>query len=209
MGRLVELFQDVHIVEKIKRKLPYLFQLAQIEMSRAGKTGMEVGTLREKIIIALLIYKFGDKNVDTKIAITEPEVDVKVFGEPISIKTFTGKGFSGIKLAWTVDAKSSKEFLNNYNPSCDILLVQINWNDEGGFYYIPKEVQRKHLEKIGRENYIKLPKEGTNPRGIEFKKGAINSLLSDAETKKILIRWEKKDIVYNIYKRWVDLWNED
>lgn len=47
---------------------------------------------------------------------------MKVFGEPISIKTFTGKGFSGIKLAWTVDAKSSKEFLNNYNPSCDILV---------------------------------------------------------------------------------------
>ncbi|CAD7771606.1 Restriction endonuclease ThaI [Candidatus Methanoperedenaceae archaeon GB50] len=47
---------------------------------------MEVGSLRERIIISLLIYKFGEANVETEIPITEPEVDVKLFGEPVSIK---------------------------------------------------------------------------------------------------------------------------
>jgi len=31
------------------------------------------------------------ENVDTEIAITEPEVDVRVHGDPLSIKTITGR----------------------------------------------------------------------------------------------------------------------
>ena len=44
-------------------RLPYLFHLAELDSSRAGKIGMEVGSLRERIIVALLIYKFGEDNV--------------------------------------------------------------------------------------------------------------------------------------------------
>ena len=119
-SRLAEIFKDRKLVNKIKNKLPYLFQLAELESSRAGKVGMEVGSLRERIVIALLIYKFGEKNVETEIPITEPEVDVKLFGEPISIKTITGKGFSGVKLIWTVDAQKaglSKNSVNFIFPS--------------------------------------------------------------------------------------------
>ena len=90
-SRLVEIFEDKKLVEKIKRKLPYLFQIAELEASRAGKIGMEVGSLREKILTALLIYKFGRENVQTEIPITEPEVDVILFGQPISIKSITGE----------------------------------------------------------------------------------------------------------------------
>jgi len=85
------MFEDDGLTEKIKSRLPHLFQLAELESSRAGKIGMEVGSLRERIIIALLIYKFGEANVETQIPITEPGVDVKVFGQPISIKTITGR----------------------------------------------------------------------------------------------------------------------
>jgi hypothetical protein len=35
------MFEDEELVEKIKRRLPHLFQLAELESSRAGKTGME------------------------------------------------------------------------------------------------------------------------------------------------------------------------
>jgi len=104
----MEIFTDDRLVEKIKRRLPYLFQLAELESSRAGKIGMEVGSVRERIIVALFIYKFGKENIDTEIPITEPEVDAKLFGEPVSIKTITGKSFGGVKLIWTVDAKKSK-----------------------------------------------------------------------------------------------------
>jgi len=206
---IVYIFEDTKLVEKIKNRLPYLFQLAELESSRAGKTGMEVGSLRERIIIALLIYKFGESNVQTNIPITEPEVDVKLFGEPISIKTVTGKGFGGVKLIWTVDPEKARIFRNSYYPNCDILLAQINWNGEGGLYYIPVTAQRKLFDSIGRDNYIKLPKPGTNPRGVEISKEALSALVQNRQSKKILIKWRKTSIEFNAYKRWVDLWGED
>ncbi|HZX13084.1 MAG TPA: ThaI family type II restriction endonuclease, partial [Thermodesulfobacteriota bacterium] len=160
-GKLIEIFADKNLVEKIKKRLPYLFQLAELESSRAGKTGMEVGSVRERIIVALLIYKFGESIVETEIPITESEVDAKLFGEPVSVKSITGKSLGGVKLIWTVDAQKAIEFRENYYPSCDILLAQINWGDTGGFFYIPVDLQKKLFDKMGRENYIKLPKAGT------------------------------------------------
>ncbi|NWF93225.1 MAG: ThaI family type II restriction endonuclease [Syntrophaceae bacterium] len=208
-SRLIEIFEDGKLVEKIKRRLPYLFQLAELESSRAGKTGMEVGSVRERIIVALLIYKFGEANVETEIPITEPEVDAKISGQPVSIKTITGKGFSGVKMKWTVDAEKAREFLQTYYPMCDILLARIKWNDFGGLYYIPLEAQRKVFRSIGREAYIKPPKLGTNPRGPEFTKTALSNLVGDPESKCIVINWQRVPIDFNPYKRWVDLWRED
>jgi hypothetical protein len=208
-SKLIEIFEDRELVNRIKNKLPYLFQLAELESSRAGKIGMEVGSLRERIIIALLIYKFGEANVETEIPITEPEVDVRLFGEPVSIKTITGKGFGGVKLIWTVDAQKAREFRENYYPHCDILLIQINWGSIGGFYHIPLEAQRILFDRIGRNRYIKLPKPGTNPRGVEITKEALTSLVKDDLSRVIEINWQKTKIDYNPYKRWVDYWRED
>ncbi|MCX7943287.1 MAG: ThaI family type II restriction endonuclease [Deltaproteobacteria bacterium] len=208
-SRLVEIFEETELVEKIKRRLPYLFQLAELENSRAGKVGMEVGSVRERIIVALLIYKFGKENVETEIPITAPEIDAKLFGEPVSIKTITGKNLSGVKLIWTVDPQKAKEFSESYYPRCDLLLVQINWNDIGGFYYIPLEVQMKIFTEMGREVYIKLPKPKTNPRGVEITKEALSNLIKDRMSRRIEIKWEQKDIEFSPYKRWVDLWRED
>jgi len=208
-SKLNEIFEDKQLVKKIQNRLPYLFQLAELESSRAGKVGMEVGSLRERIIVALLIYKFGEENVETDIPITESEIDVKLFGKPISIKTITGKGFGGVKLIWTVDAQKAREFRKTYYPHCDILLIQINWNNIGGFYYIPLEAQKKLFDKIGREKYIKLPKPGTNPRGVEISKEALSSLIEDEMTKVIKISWQKTEADYNPYKRWVDYWKEE
>ncbi len=209
LSRLVEIFEDRKLVEKIKKRLPYLFQLAELESSGAGKIGMEVGSLRERIIVALLIYKFGGDSVETEIAITEPEVDVKLLGQPVSVKTLTGKGFSGVKLIWTVDTQKAKEFRETYYPHCDILLVQINWNDKGGFYYIPLRTQKRLFDKIGKKKYIRLPKPGTNPRGVEITKEALEVLVKDKDSKVIEIYWQKAKIDYNPYKRWVDYWEED
>ncbi len=93
MSHLTEIFEDQELIHKIKRRLPYFYLLAELESSRAGKIGMEVGSLHAKIIVALLLYKFGEDNVKTDIPITEPEVDVELFGQPVSVK-----------LIWTVDA---------------------------------------------------------------------------------------------------------
>jgi hypothetical protein len=208
-GKLIEIFTDRNLVEKIKKRLPYLFQLAELESSRAGKTGMEVGSVRERIIVALLIYKFGESNVETEIPITESEVDAKLFAEPVSVKTITGKSLGGVKLIWTVDAQKAIEFRENYYPSCDILLIQINWGDTGGFFYIPVELQKKLFGKMGRENYIKLPKAGTNPRGAEITKESLSNLVADKQCQRIIIEWQKTKIDFNPYKKWVDFWEED
>ena len=125
---LTQLFQDEKIILKIQNRLPYLFQLAELESQRAGKLGMEVGSVRERIIVALLVYKFGEASVETEIPITEPEVDAKLCGHPISIKTITGKGFSGVKVIWTVDAQKAKEFCENYYLVTDRMFAQLNWN---------------------------------------------------------------------------------
>ncbi len=209
MSYLYQIFNDKELIVKINKRLPYLFQLAEIECSRSGKVGMEVGSLREKIIIALLIYKFGESNVDIEIPITEKEVDVKLFNNPISIKTITGNKFSGVKLSWTVDAQSSKGFLESYEPISDMLLIQINWYGYSGFYFIPLIVQKRVLTDIGKSNYIKLPKQGTNPRGVEITKDALLRLVNDEESKNINIKWLKTEISVNPYKRWIDLWKDE
>lgn len=47
-SRLIEIFEDEKLVEKVKRRLPYLFQLAELESSRAGQIGMQVGSACEE-----------------------------------------------------------------------------------------------------------------------------------------------------------------
>jgi hypothetical protein len=210
---LNELFDDKTYRQKTKNKLPYLFHIAELESSRAGKIGMEVGSTREKILIALLISKFGVGNVETEIPITESEVDVKLFDKPISIKTITGKG--GVKVIWTVDAQKARQFCDTYAPTCDILLAQINWNNgklegrnKGGLFWIPLDIQKRILQQMGNENYLTPPKPGTNPRGVEISRNALERLLQDNDTKYIEILWQRPEIKYNPYERWVDYWNE-
>lgn len=209
INELYKAFDNEDVKNKMQKRLPHMFHLAELESSRAGKVGMQVGSIRESVISAFLIYKFGEKNVETELPITEAEVDVKLFGKPISIKTITGKEPSGVKLIWTVDAIKAKEFSETYNPSCDMIFVHVNWEGKGGIYYIPLEVQKKIFEKLGREKYIKLPKPGTNPRGVEITKEALKAIITDSKTKEIIIKWTKAIIQYNPYKRWVDLWGEE
>lgn len=45
-NHLIEIFEDEKLVEKIKRRLLCMFQLAELESARAGKVGMEVGSIR-------------------------------------------------------------------------------------------------------------------------------------------------------------------
>lgn len=89
------------------------------------------------------------------------------------------------------------------------MLVHINWNHTGGFHYIPLETQKRLFKKLGREKYIKLPKPGTNPRGVEITKEALLSLVEDRMSKVIEIHWQRRPVDYNPYKRWVDYWRED
>ena len=208
-NKIKSIFTNKEIIQKIQDKLPKLFQLAEIDNSRDGKLGMEVGSARERIIIAMLIYTFGQENINTNIPITEKETDVIIFDEPISIKTFTNKRVVGVKLIWSVDAEKALYFKTSYVPECDILLVHINWNAKGALYLIPKEAQLEVLNSMGRDKYFKLPVVGTNSRGVEITNIAINELVINSLSKKIEINWIRNNNTdYNQYNRWVDLWSE-
>lgn len=207
-SQLAQLFDDKEIIKRIRNRLPNLFRLAELESSRAGKIGMQVGSIRENILVALLIYKFGEENVETEIPIVEPEIDVKLFRKPISIKTITSPSFGGVKLIWTVDAQKAREYRESYCPICDILLARIHWNNIGGLYYIPLESQKRLFDEIGREHYIKLPIAGTNPRGVEFGRNVLARLVTDNQSKHIEINWQSNITEFKPYKRWLDLWKE-
>ena len=204
-----EIGSDKTLIKRIQDRLPKLFQIAEVESSRAGKVGMQVGSAREGIIVALLIYKFGEDNVNTEIPITQAELDVKVHDNPISIKTLTSQGFAGVKLIWTVDAESAFSFSESYEPTCDMIFVRIHWENDGGFYYIPIEVQQEIFKQLGKEQYIKLPKPGTNPRGVEITAEAMEQLVAHAKTLKVDIRWTKQQLSYNPVQRWVQMWQQD
>ena len=189
--------------------LPKLFQIAEMDSSRSGKIGMEVGSLRERVLIAFFIALFGKKNVITEIPITKYELDVICFGEKISIKTNTGVGTP--KLIWTVDSQKATEFAKNYVPKCSMIYVCIDWlnkSDCGGFYYIPLKSQLNVLEKLTIDKYIKLPKIGTNPRGVELSMDALKMLLNSPETKKIAIEWNRSKTNYSPYSRWIEEWRK-
>jgi hypothetical protein len=42
LKNIQELFNDAKLVKKIQTKLPTLFQLAELESSRAGRVGMAI-----------------------------------------------------------------------------------------------------------------------------------------------------------------------
>lgn len=201
-----KMFDNKKFKDMMIDQLPHLFQIAELESTRGGKIGMEVGVLRERIFISSLIYNCGKLNVNVNISSNEPEIDVIIFNEPISIKTVTSKKIAGFKLAWTVDTEKAKEFQDNYYPHCSIILIQINWCGVGKICYIPLSVQKELFDKIGKNEYIKLPKSGTNSRGIQITDNALLDLISNEHSKTIEILWNKTEINHNIYERWINCW---
>jgi hypothetical protein len=208
MKTLIDVFDDPKFIKLVQSKLPYFFALAEKDATRGGKLGMEIGSVRERVLIGLLVSTFGSKNINHDIPITESEIDVFVFNKGISIKTKTGTSYSGIKVIWTVDWEKVKQFLKSYTPQCDLLFVQINWNGEGKITYIPIGIQEKVLQNMGLENYLKAPPPNTNPRGVEFSKDAVKQMVEHKDTKKIPIFWKRPNIEYDAIQPWVERWNE-
>jgi len=205
------IFGNENLRAKLVIKLPKIFKIAEIELSRGNKLGMEVGVLRERIIVSFLMYALGKDKVSVDLPPNFPEADchIKGYPVPISIKTKTGKGFNGIKLKWTVDWKKVKEFYEDYSPSTDLIFVQVVWGGKGIFAYIPLSVQEKVFKILGRERYIKLPKKGTNPRGVEISSEALRMCVNETPYK-LNIKWVvDENFNYDPFERWIELWEKD
>jgi len=170
---------------------------------------MEIGSVRERILVALMMMKFGAENVRTDIPITETEVDVIVHNYPLSIKTISGARIGGVKAIWTVDAQRARDFVSSYRPRYDMLLVQVNWGGQGVFAYVPLKVQEEIFSAFGRDKYFSLPKQDTNPRGVEFSKDAMIRLSQHSDVKRIMINWIRPAETFNQYQRWLDYWAEN
>lgn len=155
------------------------------------------------------MHKFGVENVKTDIPITETEIDVIVHDHPLSIKTISGARIGGVKAIWTVDAQKAREFVAQYKPKYDMLLVQVNWGGTGVFAYIPLKVQEEIFSSFGRDKYFSLPKQGTNPRGVEFSKEAMMRLSLHPDIKRIIVPWIRPIEKFNQYQRWLDYWAEN
>lgn len=62
---------------------------------------------------------------------------------------------------------------------------------------------------MGREKYVKLPKPGTNPRGVEITRESLTALINNENTYSIKLDWQRTKINYNPYKKWIDYWREN
>ena len=194
---------------KIQRVLPTLFNMVELENRRGNKLGMEVGTARERVLIALLMYVYETKSVAFPPS-TSPELDIIVKGEPLSIKTKLGKGFSGIKLIWTVDWDKVNAFCQDFRPTSHLLFVSILWGATGAFCFIPLSVQTEVLNFFGKEGYIKIPPRGTNPRGVEIAAQALKRLVEHEHSQSLPITWKRDPSLlreHGLYERWIRLWD--
>lgn len=88
----------------------------------------------------------------------------------------------------------------------DMLLVRIVWNGSGGIFLIPLDVQREVFSRLGREAYLRKPKRGTNPRGVEISRLALRTMLAYWERiYKIDIGWSRGQ-TFDPYRRWLEYW---
>jgi hypothetical protein len=203
-----DIFTSVEFQDLIKSKLPKLFEIAEVESTRGGKIGMEVGILRERVLTSFFISKVGEDNVDSDSSATENSKDVQVNGDDISIKTFTGSGYSGVKIFWTSDTESAKRVMDTYTPKFDLIVANINWgSNKGGLYYVDKQTQRQVMDSVGRNKFLKISS-GSNNRGITYGTDVLKKLLNHENTLKIEIDWVKTNEKFNIFERWVKLITE-
>lgn len=205
------LFYNPVVIEMINSTLPNLFCHAEMEATKSNSHGPEVGCEREKQVVAFLLEYFGSKNVDKDIKVLEPEVDVMAFKQPVSIKTFTS--YSNVRIIWTVDSIKVKKFIEEYKPKCDSIFAYIKWNNDGkrmrikpGLYYVPIEVQNIVFSELGSKNYLKTPREGTNPRGVSISTEAMKKLMIHRGTEFMPIYWRRPVYETNGYERWRQVW---
>jgi hypothetical protein len=206
VNTIEELFSNKTYIAKIGKALPIFFHMANLESVRGRAIGMEVGTLREKILIAMLLAAFGRDSIDKDVSTTEYDTDFYLNKKKVSIKTSTG--FYKFKLKWTANKLASKPFVDTYTPSSDLIYAFIKWNHQGGLYFVPARAQLDVFKILGRGKYLRIPSDGTNNRGIEISVEACMQLVSHPATLVIPIQWDIPKTSYDPISRWVTLWND-
>ncbi len=164
-------------------KLAKLYQSSQQEHTKNNGLSTEIGTSREKDLVALLKTN-PDLRVDYDID-NKGEADCIIKDRKISIKHISNKkiGQSGLKIKWTSNEKKQKEFIKSFRFTCSMLIVFVRFEDLTKvtleFIFISKKTlqeQYKESKKSG-EKVFKAIK--GNSRGIEFEKSFFNKMMDN------------------------------
>jgi len=158
------------------RNLYYLYNGSEQECTRNGKKTPEIGTSREKDLIASLASN-DDLMVSYDIYNKEP-YDVIVNNRYISLKHSSNvrATSAGIKIVWSAEKATQDKFEQNFSFKCDLLIVYVR-EFEIEIIYITKE----KLEEL-RQNSSKILKRlNGNSRGIEFDPTFFKKIIKDAD----------------------------
>lgn len=179
-----DVFKHFQNINHIKG-LIILYQSSQIECSRSAGLTPEVGSSRERDVIASL---YNDKELCVEYNISNRnEEDVIVNGKKISIKHSSNKynSCSGMKIVWTVDKTERIKFVKKFVFNCDLLIVYVrfdkqNVNGELVVMYIEKStlVAQQHLFGIRNEEIFKCL--NGNSRGVELRKKFFDKIIKKA-----------------------------
>ncbi len=200
---LRDLFLNPVRRNRFARGLPTAF--AMVKQRMPGNPA--VGILREHVITGYLVAEFGQEKVQVPEKGNERSYDVVLCGEKLSIKTITGD--VGFKILWTADTeKVYREIDTGYEPTHDILLINIFWDElKDSVFYIPLSAQQSVFNCIGRSNYLSSAT-GTNNRGIEIRKRAVKELKAHSNTFRMSVMWVPDHTKYpEPWDEWVKYWN--
>jgi len=168
------LFNHFQYIRNIKGLIS-LYQSSQIECSRANGLTPEVGSSRERDIIASLV---NNPSLEVNYSIhNQNHEDVIVNKKKISIKHSSNKynNGNGIKIIWTVNKEKRDEFIEKFYFTCDLMIIYVRFlgmihQGELEIIYIPKEVllHQQCAFLIAKQPVFKCL-EGNN-RGVELDK---------------------------------------
>jgi len=194
--------------------LPLAFEKADIEASRVrlnkrtglahSAPGQEVGVLRERVIFGFLISQLGEANVQLP-SPGASMVDASLGGEPLEIKTVTGRGLVTAK--WTSDNRSVDQVFEEFSFTSDMLLVRIWWDSyQDSVFYIPFEVLDEATTAVA--DFLQSQR-GTNNRGVKIKDAFMKQVERHDGTVRVPIHWRggDQDIQAPIV-RYIRYWTE-
>lgn len=180
-------YDDLNILRGVfenkeaQKGLVALYAQSQIECTRNGKCGMEVGIAREKDQGAILKYFLGNNvnlNLDNKL----PE-DYVVGNSKISAKHSCGKVGTAVKVKWTSADKSVQEAIteiinakDDYYPH--VLITYINIRRNIINVICVTAYNNKYVIKKLKTEAFNIPK--NNSRGIEYSKKAMSEFIKNA-----------------------------
>ena len=121
---LKTLYENKSIIKLLK-----LYQCSHMEHHRNNRLTADVGTSREKDIVAYMKYILNER-ITYKID-NEKEEDVILDERKISIKHSSVKTCSNasIKLQWTENKERQEKFIETYKFTCDLMIIYVRFKD--------------------------------------------------------------------------------